>query len=454
MFEQQHTHTHTHTRKKSERNMSALDRKVVQVVAKTTHPQKTLASLCRSVIAGNLERYPGEVFAILDEGEFESIIKLRHERTRPQRGKGGLDGTGRMNPAVSDKFLSELEGAVPHLAQSNVVDTLVWKDIVQHKFKIGGLARPKGLTYPWPVLVDMVKQAGKNLTDLTKSDTIDEEGKRSALRSIQIICSLPMNVSLLKVTGIGKSVKKFLKSCDSHERFQCFDEPLTTSQNIRETPRLQLDLVLRTWMAMAAKSGVTMSKDNPTSEESSVVEECDKHLSEAENCKSWRELYITLKAHDENRRSNQGARMRERRKKLDSCRPKIVKVRRASSRQNSILSKQQGGIGEATTANLKMNKLRIEARVTSMRRSLPGQAISSSRNHPVSNPKTVGGFGTAVATFATGHKSNKRKANSTTIVELAGGKRMRIPDAKKKSADITKRLNMLKKKPPSTCTRR
>ena len=104
---------------------------------------ENLSTLCRNVIVSNLERYPGEAFAILDEQEWDNLVKLKHTSTRPRLGKGGLDGSGRMNPVVSDKFITEVEENVPHFAYSEIVDTLVWKDLVNFRFKPGGLSRPK-----------------------------------------------------------------------------------------------------------------------------------------------------------------------------------------------------------------------------------------------------------------------------------------------------------------------
>ena len=103
----------------------------------------SLVSLCRNVIVTNLERYPGESFGILDEMEWDTLIQLKHSQTKPKFGKGGLDGTGRMNPVVNDKFIAEVEEKVPHFANSEVVDLFCWKDIVNHKFRVGGLSRPK-----------------------------------------------------------------------------------------------------------------------------------------------------------------------------------------------------------------------------------------------------------------------------------------------------------------------
>jgi hypothetical protein len=380
------------------------------------------------MIVTNLERYPAEAFALLDEAEWESIVKSRHERTRPSKGKGGLDGTGRMTPAVGDKFLSEVEAAVPLLAQSETVDKLVWKDVVEHRFRVGGLSRPKGLLFPWPVLEARMEAAGNALLNLVKKDTITDENKRSALNAIRALSESSMNISLLKSSGIGKSVKKFLKACSSNEGLQYFDEPFS-SQNVRETPRTKLESTLQSWMAMAANSGVEIK--GTTKGDSSAGNDHDEDPEAAKNCQTWRDLFTALKENDENRRSNQGAKMRERRQKLDSVRPKIVKVRQASSRQNSMLDRQQGST--STSGNSKLSQLRMEAAVTYTRRSPP----------PPIRAKTVtatgAGFGAAVA-FASGQKTGKRKAAPAAMVQLAGGKRMKIPDTKKARTNLKQRL--------------
>lgn len=386
--------------------------------------------LCRNVVVSNLERFPPQALGILDEEEWENVIRVRCERTQPQKGKGGLDGKGRMNPAVSDKFMLELEETIPHLAQSKMVDQLVWKDIVEFRYKAGGLSRPRGLLYPWPVLDGLAEDYGTNLLRISKMDALDKDSRKLAFKSIKAICELPMDVALLKSSGIGKAVKKFLKACSSNMALQVFDEPISTS-NIRETPRTKLEAVLHSWMALAANSGVTM-KDATGAASSSADTSSAKYLAKARKCSSWRDLYNVLSEYDEKRRSNQGARMRERRQRLDSVRPKIVKVRHASSRQNNIINRQHSVV-DSNPAKQKMQQLRMEASVTSMRRSLPLGA-------PTQPPAKAGstGFGAAVA-FAAGQRGSKRnQATSirTTTVQLAGNKRMRVPDSKKAAANM------------------
>jgi len=67
-------------------------------------------------------------------------------------------------------------------------------------------------------------------------------------------------------------------------------------------------------------------------------------------------------------------------------------------------------------------RILAEAKVTSMRRSLPVQ-------------KSGKGFGAAVA-FATG--SHKRK--NATIIDMAGGKRLKIPNSKPPARDFKRKM--------------
>lgn len=275
--------------------------------------QSSLVDLCRNILVSNLERYPPEALGILDEEEWENVIQVRYERTRPQRGKGGLDGRGRSNPAVGHKFMLELERTNTHLAQSDVADNLVWKDIVEFRFKVGGLSRPKGLLYPWPVLEGLAEKHAQDLLQISKIVGLDKEMRELGLRTIKSVCLMPMDIALLKSSGIGKAVKKFIKACSSNRCLQIFDEPMSSS-NISETPRTKLEAVLQSWMAMAANNGVKLTAS--VGQETAADSICPKHLAKARNCNSWRELYVVLNEYDEKRRSNQGARMRERRQRL------------------------------------------------------------------------------------------------------------------------------------------
>jgi hypothetical protein len=428
--------------------MSLLDRKPEALALSDFHadaihnsPRDSLAALCRDVVVANLERYPPEAFAILDEQEWEALILRRHDKTRPQKGSGGLDGTGRRAPAVTDKFLSQVEETIPHLAESAVVDEIVWKDCVSHRFKEGGLSRPQGLMYPWPVLVERLQQSGNNLLALVKNDETAEGDKESVLQEIRALSEAPMNISLLKATGIGKTVKKFLKASAARESWLGLQETIDLSgQRSQETPKSKLESTLNTWMAMAASSGVKMKSevDLPGAKKT----KCDRDLSAAEKCQSWRSLFATLKDSDEKRRENQGARMRERRQKLDSDRPKIVKVRPTKAHHAAILSRPGVGGGSAPSASgtSKLNQIKMETRVTSTRQRPPVQAQV---------PSGGGGFGAAVA-FASTTKSTKRKAPAKMLSLANNGKRMKVPNTKKAASNLKSRWNKVKKRGPSS----
>ena len=409
-----------------------------------------LSDLCINVVVKDLERYPAAAFGIIDEYQWDCILRLRHRRTKPLRGKGGIDGRGRLHPAVTDKFMLELEEVNPHLNQSKIADEYIWKDIVEYKFKKGGLSRPQGLLYPWPVLVKQLEDAGKVLSDCIRivadsaeSGVDDREKAMSAtLIAIKNVSESPMDLNLLKISGIGKKVKKFLSKAT---RLDFLDEPYiySSGKDIRKTPRTTLESTLQSWKDMAAESGVKMkngekngrTKPAPTA---SI-------LTAARKCDSWRSLYQTLKVHDEDRRSRQGEKMRERRRRLDTVRPKIVKVRPASSRQDKILGRSSFGSGfsptqkTAPSGNSKIRQLRMEAKVTSTRRQPPPVAAAR---------KQTSGFGAAVAFASVGKKvvGRRKTAPVTKSVTLAGGKRMAAPDAKSVgSANLQKRLKMLKR---------
>ena len=415
-----------------------------------------LEELCTNVVVKELERYPAAALGILDEYQWEKILLLRHRKTKPLRGTGGIDGKGRLHPCVTDKFLLEVEEVNPHLNQSKLADRYIWKDIVEYKFKKDGLSRPKGLLYPWPVLMKQVEDSERAFSDCIRvlvdgaggKDDNEDKIMACVLNAIKFLSESPMDLNLLKSSGLGKKVKKFL---NKSTRLDFLDEPYVWSsgKDVRKTPRTTLAATLQSWKDMAADCGVKMN-DNET--RSGGQKRCamsistSSMLSAAKKCDSWRSLYRTLKAHDEERRFRQGEKMRERRRRLDTVRPKIVKVRPASTKQDKMLNRSSFGSGynpfEKTTpsGSAKMRQLRMEAKVTSTR-----------RQPPISNPvarKQTSGFGAAVAFASTGKKvvGRRKTAPPTKKVILAGGKRIEVPDAKKiNNANLQKRLKMLKR---------
>jgi hypothetical protein len=405
---------------------------------KSSPPADTLEARCRSVIAANIERYPPEAFAIISEDSWDSIVQERNEKTRPSVGKGGLDGSGRLLPAVSAPFLLQVERLNPHLADSAVADRLAWKDCVEYSFHSGSISRPSALQYPWPLLVRKLTRSGEILMELLSAPDEQSDASRNQelfQRHVHALSESPMNVSLLQASGIGKAVKKCVKRCEKGKPETLnVDKELPVrgrhpaSVKAAVSPLAMLKETLQRWKRMAANSGVQTSSDDAQGNQEDTSDQEDLVL--AESCQSWRELYLVLKQREEERRAKQGERMRAIRQNLATGRPKVVKVRAAKSRHDSILDradkKMSGARFGSSSApafaaaggNAKMRALKKESRIAT--------TLQKSSARPEQKKKAS--FGAAVA-FATTTKSTKRRAGQQ-VVTMAGGKRMKIPARK------------------------
>lgn len=374
----------------------------------------TLADLCRTLIVAHFERYPAIAFGVCPPDEFEELIRLRHEKTAPKEGSGGLDGTGRMAPAISEKWLLDVEEQNEHLRELSVVDHLVWKDCVEYRFRRGGLTRPRALTLPWPLLIERIQAAATTILTAPSFET------SQVVSACQTLVESPMNIDLLQASGVGKTIKKALKKYQQDSSCELF---------------AKLDQLLNAWKDLAANSGVAMKEDpnkkmetrKPGKNEkespySALYAEDAPDLQLAQSCISWRQLFCVLKQREQLRRSHQGKRMREIRQHLASDRPKVVKVRptSASSKFAKAAHGQSGGSGwgqqqASSPASNKMNQLRKESCIMASRQKCtPAKALPTSKSSS---------FGAAVA-FAS-VSSKKRNTNKT--VQLAGGKHMKIP---------------------------
>lgn len=265
----------------------------------TRPPFPTLVDLCRNVINSNLERYPPEAFGIIDPTEWQALVSLRCASTKPRHASasGGLDGTGRLVPAVSDKVLFALEASNLHFAECPVADDLLWKTCVNFKFQRGGLTRPPALNQPWPLLVAEVKGA----SDTLLSPTATQPERQNAVDQIR---QSPMNVALLRDSGVGKSIKKVIKKLDREG----------SDTSIRN----QLEELLSSWRDMAASSGVEMTGKTAAGRKAASAPASDNgsDLKLAERCQSWRQLFAVLKHRNEEVLSSQGKRMREKRQNV------------------------------------------------------------------------------------------------------------------------------------------
>lgn len=402
----------------------------------------TLVSLCRGAIIASLERFPPESLVVLDTFEWENIISLRHDKTKPKMGRGGLDGTGRMTPAISEQFITEVEETCPHLAGSDIADKKVWKDLVEYKFKAGGLARPTELMYPYPALEAEIERSKRALLDYIRDHF--NNGDR-CVQAISFLHKAPMDISLLSSSGIGKTASKFIKKAGAGG---------IVDKGPGETPRDLLQKTISSWMALAANSGVKL-KDSSSSSKNPRTSRNSKNLDEARRCQTWKKLFMHLKVKGQEQRSNLAQRMSEKRKKLDKIRPKIVKVSHASSRQRSILDGSGGGksgwsVGSSSSSkDSKMTTLRQEAKVTSARRAINPVNAAATANRPATAVAAKSaGFGAAVAFAQTSRKRKSSGGHSNRVqhIEIAGNRRMKVPATKKASENI-KRLKMLKKPP-------
>lgn len=411
--------------------------------------KSSLVARCRAVVVANMERYPAEMFGMLGPDDWEEILKAKHAKTAPQRGSGGLDGTGRRTPAISEKFLSDVEGQNVHLAESEVADQLVWKDLCEYQFSRAALNRPKGLILPWPLLVKQLKDQAETLVKFKMMEDIAEdndemlecsyEDEQCILKATQTLKDSPMSLKLLKESGIGKTLKKLIKASKNRSPHESIFErvempegglmPGRASGKGRDIPVLtHLERQLQAWMDLAASIGVEMngSKAKKGSGMDFLNDAADLRL--AEECTNWRQLFSTLKSRADQRREKLGQKMRSNRKRENKVRPKIVKVSTMSSRRAAILNKGSGGAASQATwerggggikeyGGAKVLALRKEAHKQALKQKMPAKKTS--------------GFGQAVA-FATTtkltpmQKMQQSKRKAAALVAMDGGKRMAV----------------------------
>jgi hypothetical protein len=116
--------------------------------------------------------------------------------------------------------------------------------------------------------------------------------------AINTLRRTPINVTLLKDSGVGKTVKKATKKVDAEFAGQLED-------------------LLSGWMQMAATDGIV--EQDGTTEEDLVL---------AKTCLSWRQLFGALRQRHEEIRSIQGKRIRESRTNVsDSHAPLAPRTR-------------------------------------------------------------------------------------------------------------------------------
>ena len=450
-----------------------------------------LSLMCYKVIASKLERYPPQCLGIFSEIEWERVVKLRHQLTEPKKlsarkNSQCLNGvSGRMTPAISEKFLVELEQLNHHLSSSEIVDKWIWKDIVEYKFRRQSPSRPVTLLFPWTIQVDRLKDCGKKILQLL-SDSSDQasstEDNDTLQKCLETMQTVPMNVPLLTATCIGKTVHKFLKHANkrspqnthlnlwapiniSKKHAQTHQQRMQSqSQNL--TVIEHLENILKGWKRIASADGVAMqSSTTSTSKNSSdplqfsgrskqtTEKQHAQDIAAIQTCNTWRQLYSYLSKREDNRLKKHGARMREIRQNLENNRSKVGKINTRTSRNGRNL----GTITHSSTTS----KDRLQA-VLSGKPLHTGLSSSSSQFPSMSKSKTKilqlrkeakhvisrqgaaqkpsSSFGSSVACASNSSKKRAVEYKGREIT-FGGGKKMKLPKASSKnSSNTAKRL--------------
>jgi hypothetical protein len=446
--------------------VSSRKQRFVQVSTSQSNDNKknvsSLFSRCRAVVVANLDRYPPEILGMLGPDDWADIVRCKHRKTAPQKGKDGLDGTGRRTPCMSERFIAEVEEMNPHLADLSVADRLVWRDCVEFQFSRSGLTRPRAMLLPWPLLVKQVINQAEILVDWQKKEDSSESAfaplelseleAKTIIDATQRLRDSPMNVSLLKESGIGKVLKKLVKASSNRTHTTIFKRlkmpasaatSLAASKAGADGRKMELsvlktlEMLLQAWMDLAASRGIAINSSGGGSAESGTAimlyqEDSDDLKCLEESGKSWKQLHVLLKGRAEQRRRNLGQKMRANRKKENSMRPQIVKVRPANPRREAILHRAassptwaKGGGTVESHGGANILKLRKEAADQAARQKSGATSFKAKGS----------GFGAAVAFASTTKLSAKqkmiqqqsRKRKIAAVVALGSGKQMAVP---------------------------
>ncbi|KAL7471294.1 hypothetical protein ACHAXS_011593 [Conticribra weissflogii] len=160
----------------------------------------TLLQLTIRTIASKIEKYPPHAMAMLSEHQWETVVEARVAMRGKQQSSQASAASASANspqpkqkqpqcrmhllPAVSIKHLQAIEGHPlnAHLAKSKKIDELLWKDIVNYKYRIGGMTRPNCLELPLRVLEGQLEKLGEELTAVF-GDVVGEEEYYKSLKT-------------------------------------------------------------------------------------------------------------------------------------------------------------------------------------------------------------------------------------------------------------------------------
>ena len=422
----------------------------------------SLASMCKQVIAKNLERYPAEGFCAIEENQWDAIVKLKYQMTSPTvKSQGSSLSDGRRNPLLHDKCIQEIEGKNPHLNHSQVSDELIWKDCTDFRFKRGGSSRPLVMDMPWNVQVRRMKKIATNLplllSEPQEDDDDEQAGGEAGGRHLSIqtnklqnytsaLISSPMSVPLLSESGIGKAVKKFIKECKKHEtRLPPYFPLINTVANNALYPKyagksffIQLEMLLEKWMALVAAKGADAcsGRHRNTSKEQHL-----KDLEIVQHTFQWRDLFDALHEREQITIKSRGANMRKIRDNLVSNRHTIksTNIKKVGNRKlgdrllNGDAHLAQSSRTSSSASSAKISKLNMIKQETFSQKARMKGGNAGSMGSAGSN---LSGFSASVAS-SSGQKRSSGGVNLTSkknqrTFALGNGKQMKIPNLKRK----------------------
>jgi hypothetical protein len=151
-------------------------------------PPSSLLQLATRIVAANIEKYPTAAWGVLSESQWDDIITERvvHSKNRYVLRHGSRTSSpfsfGKVTvllPPISAKHLTQIEQHPnnTHLSNSCITDELLWKNIVNYKFRCSdinssntsastSMNRPSSLRFPCTIVERQLVQCGETLLEL------------------------------------------------------------------------------------------------------------------------------------------------------------------------------------------------------------------------------------------------------------------------------------------------
>jgi len=417
---------------KLERKRQRLAKPFIMCTSRKLPPKvyqpSSLLDLTTQMVASNIEKYPPGALGILSEYQWDNIVRARvankgfnsnlhaaaatinstvdgSNKDKLMGGSGwtkvktsfALDTQSgkKQLPALSEKVLQSIEQHPNnvHISKSKLADELLWKEIVDYKFN-GIINRPTSLQIPrdllierlngWSVKLLEIVSPPKEETDESRSLQVISSNRRTHQLPIilQSLKNVPMDVTLLTDTNIGKSVSKAAKVMrklwkkvknlsDSEKEvnllgYSFFWRPMSEQNGnkieVHTISQLEfLQKIIEDWKNMAADNGVEVASKSSASspKKKQKINDNQMHASWSSNggtksttipiatcgkdkkismkqhqidmkllneSPDWRSLYQSLCKREEMLKKSHGDRVRTIRDNLKKDRPTVGKV--------------------------------------------------------------------------------------------------------------------------------